>query len=97
MKFSYGLGIVLIVLIAVILALFGLSLFGVISTFLFLSGAWTIFAAFSLVKRNERYYYLGWGVILVSLSTIYSIPWQYSIAIALILVIVVVLLSRYRP
>jgi uncharacterized membrane protein HdeD (DUF308 family) len=98
LKFSLGLGAVVIVLITIVLALLGIvSLFGAFCAFLLMLGVWCIIGAFALVGKNNRYYYLGWGLILASLSTIYFIPWQYSVAIALILIIILIIASRIRP
>jgi hypothetical protein len=85
-----------VALIAIILALLGVNLFGVLATFLFMFGAWSIVSGVLLVKRNDLYYYVGWGLILVSLSTAYFIPFQYSVAVALILIIIIILIPRLR-
>jgi lysylphosphatidylglycerol synthetase-like protein (DUF2156 family) len=98
MRISFGIGVIVIVLITAVLALLGIvNLFSGISAFLIMLGVWCIAAGFGLGKKGERYYYAGWGVILLSLSTAYYIPLQYSIAIALIFIIIIILASKLKP
>lgn len=98
MRIGLGLGVIVIALVTIILALLGiLNLLGSLAFFLLVTGAWCVVSSIFLLKRGDRYYYMGVGLILASLATAYFIPLQYSIALALIFVIVIILLSRIRP
>lgn len=88
----------MVALIAIILALLSiLKPLGALAAFLFMFGAWSVASGLVLVNKKGLYYYVGWGLVLASLSTAYLIPLQYSIALALILIIIIILVSRLRP
>lgn len=97
MKNIFGLGVIVVALIAIILALLSiLTPWGAVATFLFMFGAWSVVSGLVVVDRKDLYYYVGWGLVVASLSTAYIIPLQYSIAMALIFIIVIIFLSRLR-
>jgi hypothetical protein len=101
LKNSFGLGAIVVALIAIILELLGiLNLYAAIAAFLFMFGAWSVVSGVVLVDRKDLYYYVGWGLVLASLSTAYFIPLQYSVAVAIIfiiIIIIIILVSRSRP
>jgi hypothetical protein len=98
LKFSFGLGVVLVALITIVLALLGvLSLLGLLSAFLLMFGLWCVVSGIFLVRQNDKYYYVGSGIVVASLSTIYFISLAYSLAVALILAIIIIVVSRIKP
>lgn len=96
MRPSYGLGILVIVLLTAAVALLGLlGLQGAVSMGLLLAGLWTIAAAFLIVATQERSYYAGWGIIIAGLSLSYFIPIQYALAVILIAIVGLIVVSTY--
>lgn len=56
-------------------------------------GIWTIIAAILMASRGQRTYYLAWGMIIASLSTVFVIPAQYTIVLILVSIVVLVVFS----
>ena len=96
MKPSYGLGILVVVLLTAAVALLGvLSLQGTVSMGLLLAGAWTFAAAFVLVAEGDRSYYAGWGIIIAGLSLSYFVPIQDALALILIAIVGLIVATAY--
>lgn len=96
MKLSYGMGVLVIVLLTVAVALLGLlGLQGAVSMGLLLGGLWTIAAAFVLETGRDRSYYAGWGIIIAGLSLSYFIPVQDALAVILLAIVGLILVTAY--
>ena len=96
MKFSWGIGVVIAVLLSAAAALLGLvGLRGLVSLMLFLFGAWTFVSAFVVVDREDRTFFAGWGVVFAGLSLSYVLPLRYALALILIAVVVLIVVTVY--
>jgi hypothetical protein len=96
MKPSWGIGIVVAVLLSVAVALLGLvNLQGTVSLILLLVGLWTILAAFFIEERKDRNFFVGWGIIITGLSLSYVLPLQYALALILIAIVGLILVTVY--
>ncbi|MDE1853813.1 MAG: hypothetical protein KGI38_08725 [Thaumarchaeota archaeon] len=96
MKPSWGIGIVVAVLVSIAVGLLGLvSLSGFVSLVLVLIGLWTIVSAFAFVERKDRTFYAGWGIVITGLSLGYVIPLQYALALILLAVVVLILVTVF--
>ena len=97
MKPSYGLGILVVVLLTAAVYLIGaVDMQGAVSMGLLLAGLWTLVAAFMLVASGERGYYAGWGIILACLSLSYFVPIQDAVALILIAIVGLIVVSAYH-
>jgi hypothetical protein len=99
MRPGWGIGIIVSVLVSVAVYLFGIiSISGLLSMALLLSGAWTVIAAFAIVEPRDRNYYLGWGVVVGLLSLSYFISLTYTIGLILLAIVALILVQVYlRP
>lgn len=96
MKPSYGMGVLVIVLLTVAVALLGLlGVQGAVSMGLLLAGAWTILAGFAIAEEKERSYYAGWGIIIAGLSLSYLIPIQDAVALVLLAIVGLIVATAY--
>ncbi|MDE1857604.1 MAG: hypothetical protein KGI26_00860 [Thaumarchaeota archaeon] len=96
MKPSFGMGILVAVLLAAALALLGqVSLQGAVTLGLILAGLWTVLSAFVIVDEGARSYYLGWGVIIIGLSLTYFIPVQYAVGLVLIAIVGLIIATAF--
>ncbi len=96
MKPGWGIGIIVSVLVSVAVYLFGIISFsGLLSMALLLGGLWTAIAAFAIVERKERNYYLGWGVVAAILSLSYFIPLAYTVALILLAIVALIIVNVY--
>ncbi len=97
MKPSYGMGILVAVLLAAALALFGLvSLQGAVTVGMVLTGLWTVVSAFA-VGGGARNYYLGWGIIITGLSLTYFVPVQYAVGLVLVAIVGLIVATAFLP
>lgn len=88
MRIAYGEGVVVAILLPFVLLLFGLvSLSVSLFLILLLFGLWTLVSAFAIARKEERNYFLLWGLILACVSTIFVIPVAYAIGLVLIAII----------
>jgi hypothetical protein len=98
LRTSFGLGVVVIFFLAVLVWLLKLqNLVGAIDTFVLLFGVWGVVTGLLWAKREDLYYFLGWGFLLSSLSSAYYISLRYALALAIILEILVIVFSRAKP
>lgn len=96
MKISWGVGVVVVVLLSIAAGLLGLvSLRGTISLILLLVGVWTFVAALVLFEREDRAFYLGWGIVIAGLSFTYVIPLADALALILIAIVILILVTVY--
>jgi hypothetical protein len=94
-RLSWGVGIIVAILLSAATFSFGLRLNYTISLGLLLVGLWTIVCALLLVDRKDRWYYSGWGVVLAFLSLFAFLPAGYTIGLVLIAIVVLILLYVY--
>jgi diacylglycerol kinase len=95
-RVSWGVGVVVAILLSVAVYSFGLiDLYYTISLGLLLVGLWTIVCAFFLVDRKDQWYYSGWGVVLAFLSSFAYLPHGYTIGLVLIAIVALILLYVY--
>ena len=91
-----GLGIGLLVCLLVPLALL---LFGIIgdeqaaALVLFLGGLWTAIFGVAFAGKRDRLYNVGFGIIIMVLSTFIYLPLQYTAGLVVVTIIAVVLAS----
>ncbi len=95
MKISWGVGVIIAILLSLAALLFGLSATLSISLFLLLSGLWTVVAGLSLVDRKDRTYYTAWGVVVAILSLFAYLPLQYTIGLVLVAIVALILVTAY--
>ena len=96
MRGSYGYGLIVAILLAIVLYLFSLISFeGTISALFLFVGLWTII--FGVTATGEKTYYVGWGAVIAVLSAFIEIGWTYTIALVLIVVIVFTIFTASRP
>jgi len=95
-RLSWGVGIIVAILISAAVYSFGLvSPDYAISLLLLLVGLWTVTCALVIVERNDRWYYCGWGVVLAFLSLFPFLPAGYTIGLVLIAIVALILLYVY--
>jgi hypothetical protein len=97
LKPSWGVGIIVAVLVPVAVYLFNLvSPTGMLSMILLFSGLWTVIAAFAIVDRKDRSYYSGWGVVIAVLSLFYFTPsLTYTLALVILAVVALIIINVY--
>ena len=96
MKPTFGIGVLVALLIPAAVALLGLlNLQGAASMALLLTGAWTIVAAFAIVASGERAFYAGWGIIITGLSLSYFVPIADALALILIAIVGLIVVTTY--
>ncbi len=96
MRFGYGYGLIVAVLLAVILYLFSLTNFEqTVAAMLLFVGVWTII--FGFTATGQKTYYVGWGAVIAVISTFIVIPLAYTVALVLIVVIVFTIFVAARP
>jgi hypothetical protein len=95
-KPSWGVGIVIAVLISAATALLGVvTPQGAVSLALLLVGLWTFLSAFAIVAEEDRVYYAGWGVIVAGLSLSYFIPIQQALALIIIAIVALIVATVF--
>lgn len=96
MKPSWGVGVVVAILISIAVGLLGEEgIQWTLSVILLLVGVWTIVSAFAFVEAKDKNYYAGWGIIISGLSLTYIIPLQDAIALILLAMVVLILVTVY--
>ncbi len=93
MKYVYGEGILVAILLPIALYFFGiLKDIQAFSFLLLLVGLWSVGFGLAFAERNDRLYYGGWGVVVALASTFYLIPLQYTLGLIIIAVIAIIVL-----
>jgi hypothetical protein len=96
MKPSWGIGVVVAILLSVALGLLGVvHLRGTVSLILLLTGAWTFLSAFVIVDKEDRTFYAGWGVVIAGLSLTYVISLADALALILIAIVLLIIVTVY--
>jgi hypothetical protein len=96
LKPSFGLGVLVVVLLSAAAALFGvLSVQASLSMLLLLTGLWSIVSAFILVGPKDRAFYAGWGIIIAGLSLSYFIPIQDALGVILVAIVGLIVVYAY--
>jgi len=96
MKPSWGIGMVVAILISIAVWLLNVVTFaGMVSLVLLLCGLWTIFAALLIVETRDRTFYSSWGVVVAALSLFYFIPPDYTIALILLAIVALIIINVY--
>lgn len=96
MKLSWGVGVLVAVLLSLALGLLGiLNIRGMVSSILLLSGLWTLVAAFVVVEQKDKSYYSVWGVIIAALSLSYFIELRFTLAILLLAIVAMIVVRVY--
>jgi hypothetical protein len=92
LKISFGMGLILCVLVPIVLLLFGsLTISQTASGILLLAGLWAVAHGLAFGRSSDRLYNVGAGVIVVAISTFIFFPVEYVLGFVLIAVIVIVL------
>ena len=88
MRIAYGEGAVVAILLPFVLLFLGLVTLSVTFFLIFLfMGVWSLVSSFVLARKDERNFYLTWGLILSCASTIFVLAVSYAIALILIAII----------
>jgi uncharacterized membrane protein len=94
-RVGYGYGLIVAILLAIVLYLFGLiNPEQTVSALLLFVGLWTMI--FGGTAKGEKTYYVGWGAVIAVLSTFIIIPLAYTIALVLIVVIIFTIFTATR-
>lgn len=94
MKLALGAGLLIFVLFPVVLFLFGvLGGLQAIAAILLLCGLWTVVFGVAFARSRDRFYDVGFGVIVALLSTFDVLPLQYVLGLVLLSVIALVVTS----
>ena len=96
MRLAYYEGVLVAILAPIVVYLFGFGKIDLLETsflvFLFL-GVWTLVSVFTLMFGRARMYYIVWGLILASFSSIFIIRIQYALALIILAVLASVLIN----
>ena len=96
MRLSWGLGIVVAVLLS---AAFYLVYPGEpkysVALMLILVGLWTVASGFLTVEKKDRNYYAGWGMVIALSSLFAFLETNYSAAVILVAVVLMILFTVY--
>lgn len=94
MQVGYGAGSIITIIAPFVVFFLGITntLQTLFLVFL-LFGLWTLVATFAVVKKEERRYYLSWGLLLAGISSLFVISIAYAIALILVVLIVIVLIT----
>jgi len=94
MKIALGAGLAVCLLLPVVLFLFGiLGDAQAVAAVLLLGGLWTVLYGIVFAKSRDRFYDVGFGIIVALLSTFDFLPLQYVLGLVLLSVIAVVVAS----
>ena len=94
MRIGYGAGAVIAILVPFVV--YFLGIINLLQTFFLvflLFGLWTLLATFTMIKSDQRNFYLSWGLLFAGVSFVFVIPIRYAIALIIVVVIVVILIS----
>ena len=95
-KPGWGVGVIAAILLSAAVYLLNIvTLQGMVSLILLLTGLWTILSAFVIVERKDRNYYSGWGVVIAALSLSYVIQFQYALALILLAIVALIVINVY--
>lgn len=96
MKPTFGIGVLVIVLLSAAVELLGvLSLQAALSMLLLFTGLWSILSAFVLAGPSDRAFYAGWGIIIAGLSLSYFIPVQDALGVILVAIVALIIVYAY--
>lgn len=96
MKTSWGVGVIVAILVSASVGLFGiLNLSRTLSLMLLLIGLWTLVSAFALVEEKDRSYYSAWGVVVAFLSLFAYVPFDYSLGLIFLAVVALIFVNLY--
>ena len=96
MKVGGWVGSVVGILVSIVVFLFGLvDIKGMLSLMFLLVGLWTLLAGFIIVDPKDRYYFVGWGVVIAFLSLFDFIPVNYTVALILLAIIALIVINVY--
>jgi hypothetical protein len=94
MKIGLGAGLAVCLLLPVVLFLFGiLGDAQAAAAVLLLGGLWTVLYGFAFARSRDRFYDVGFGIIVALLSTFDFLPLQYVFGLVLLSVIAIVVAS----
>jgi hypothetical protein len=94
MKLAYGEGVLVAILAPFVVYLFGkINLSETFFLIFALLGIWTLVSAFTILVGHERFFYIAWGLILVSFSTVFVTEIQYAAGLVILAVIVALLIN----
>lgn len=100
MRIGYGTGVIVAALLAVVLFLFGvLGLLEALAAGVAFIGLWTVLygVLFSRsFRRAATQYYLGWGLLLIALSTFDFLPARYAAGLVFLCLLGIVLAYAFR-
>ena len=85
MRLSYTFGVLVCLLSSAIILVLGLlNIFGWLSLFFTTLGVWTLVYGLVFQPRNEgAMFYVGWGLTLIGLSSLYLLPVRYALSLTL--------------
>jgi len=96
MRLAYAEGLILAVLAPFVVYFLGigkLTLLETLFSVFALIGIWTILSAFALISAGDRIFYVTWGLVLLSFSSLFVTHIQYAIALILIAIIASLLIN----
>ena len=94
MKIGLGIGLLVCVLVPAALLLFGIVDDSQTAALILLAGGlWTVVFGAVFGGRKDRLYNVGFGVIVVVLSTFIFLPLQYTAGLVIISIVVLILAS----
>jgi predicted membrane protein len=93
-KTGWGIGLLVCVLLPVALLLFGIvDVAQTAALILLLAGLWTAVFGVVFENANDRFYDVGFGIIVAVLSTFVFLPVQYAAGLVVVSVIGIILAS----
>ena len=96
MRISWGIGVILAVLIS---AAYYLFVMGdpkyPLALMLALVGLWTVASGFLTVETKDRTYYAGWGAVIALSSLFAFLPFNYSAGVIVVAVVLMIIFSVY--
>jgi hypothetical protein len=94
MRLAYYEGVLVAILAPIVIYLFGkIDLLETSFLVFLLLGVWTLVSAFAMMSGHARMYYIVWGLILASFSSIFIIRIQYALALIILAVLASVLIN----
>lgn len=96
MRVSFGLGLIVCVLVPIVLLLFGvIDISQSASAILLLAGLWAVVFGLAFGRGPDRLYNVGVGLIVIAISTFLFLPLAYVVGLVLIVVILIVLAAFF--
>ena len=94
MKVGFGAGLIICFLLPIVLLLFGvLGVAEAAAGILLLGGLWGVVYGIMFAKDRDRFYDVGFGIVVAVLSTFDFLPLQYVLGLVLLSVIGIVVSS----